>query len=410
MDNVSHAIAGMLVADAAVEALTPRGRAPDPAFRRHARWASAVANNLPDLDFVYSGVTRGRMGYLLHHRGHTHTLGVGMAMGLVSFLVLTRLWRRSLLARERLPLLLLSLFGPWIHVAMDFSNSYGVHPFWPFYSGWLYGDAVFIVEPLYLAAAIPALALASESKLGKALLGALALVAVALAWVTHFAGVQTALALTLAVALSAAATYATPRRARTWLAVALSASITLVFFASSRVARARVREAASQQGTEPVVLDDASLTPAPSNPFCWSALVAGRRAERYELFAATVSVAPSLVSVERCELPPSGHSLELARPTLRDSATVRWAGEWNRPLAELRELWRDDCTARAYLRWARLPFWVRSGKDELLLGDLRYDRSSGLDFAELEGTIPPARCPRWVPPWLPPRHELLPSD
>ena len=44
------------------------------------------------------------------------------------------------------------------------------------------------------------------------------------------------------------------------------------------------------------------------------------------------------------------------------------------------------------------------------LPDLRYDRSPGLDFTELEGTIPPSECPRFVPPWLPPRHELLPAD
>ena len=410
MDNVTHAIAGMLVADATVEALTPRGHTPDPAFRRHARWASAIANNLPDLDFLYRGITPGRVGYLLHHRGHTHTLGVGMLMGLVSFFALTRLWRRSVVPRERLPLLLLSLFGPWIHVAMDFSNNYGVHPFWPLYSGWFYGDAIFIIEPLYFAATIPALALASESRAGKMLLGAILLVGVALAWVTRFAGVGTALALTLAAAACAGATYATPRRARTWLAVALSAAITLVFCTGSRVARARVRAAASPDGAPAVVLDDASLTPAPSNPFCWSAMVAGRRAERYELFVATVSIAPTLVPVASCELEPTGHSLHLGLPTLPNTASVRWDAEWSHPLAELGALWRDDCDARAYLRWARLPFWIHESGDKLLLGDLRYDGSPGLDFAEIEGTIPPVNCPRWVPPWVPPRHELFPFD
>ena len=89
---------------------------------------------------------------------------------------------------------------------------------------------------------------------------------------------------------------------------------------------------------------------------------------------------------------------------------MRWDAEWSHPLAELGALWRDDCDARAYLRWARLPFWIRESRDKLLLGDLRYDRSPGLDFAEIEGTIPPVNCPRWVPPWLPPRHELFPFD
>jgi inner membrane protein len=334
-----------------------------------------------------------------------------MLMGLLSFGVLARLWRGSLGGRrERLTLLLLSLFGPWIHVAMDFSNNYGVHPFWPFYSGWFYGDAIFIIEPLYFAATIPALAFASESRAGKLLLSGIVSVGVALAWVTDYAGAGTALTLTLMAAASAGVTYAVPRRARTWLAVALSASITLVFFTASHLARARIREAATLEHARPVTLADASLTPAPSNPLCWSAMAVGRRADRYALFVATVSIAPSLVPAEDCELDPTGHSLQLSPPSLPNTPSVRWDAEWTHPLAELRALFRDDCDARAYLRWARLPFWLNESPSTLLLGDLRYDRSPGLDFAEIEGTIPPVNCPRFVPPWLPPRHELLPSD
>ncbi len=410
MDNVTHAIAGMLVADVAVEVLTPRGRTPNPVFRRHARWASAIANNLPDLDFLYRGITPGRVGYLVHHRGHTHTLGVGMLMGFVSFGVLERIWQRTPEVRvERLAILVLSLFGPWIHVAMDFSNSYGVHPFWPVYSGWLYGDAIFIIEPLFFATAIPALALASESRAGRLLLGGIVLIGMALAWVTQFAGRGTALALTLVAALCATATYFTPARARAWLGLGLSLLVTLVFFSASHVAYARVAEAVTRDHSA-LELHDVSLTPAPSNPFCWSAMAVGLRHETYDLLVATVSVAPALVPTDSCELEPTGHSLKLRPASLTSTPNVRWDAEWQHPVAELRDLWRSDCDARAYLRWARLPFWLMESKAELLLGDLRYDRSPGLDFAEIEGTIPPRECPRLVPRWLPPRHELLPAD
>jgi inner membrane protein len=408
MDNVTHALAGMLLADATVEALTPRGSRPDPAFRSRARWTSAIANNLPDLDFLYRGITPGRVGYLLHHRGHTHTFLVGMAMGLVSFLALRRVWRsRSLAPREVRTLLALSLVGPLVHMAMDFSNNYGVHPFWPLYGGWIYGDFIFIVEPLYFVATVPALALASQSRAGKLLLGGIVLIGLALAWVTRFAGVGTASMLTLAAVAVLWLTHLLEPRRRVWFAVALSACITLTFFGASRIARARVVETAAVGKSGPLRLLDASLTPAPSNPFCWSVMAAGMRRDRYELLVATVSVAPRLVPTEDCELEPTGHSLALAMPTVEPSASVRWDGEWSRPVAGLRELWRDDCEARAFLRWARLPFWFREGKSGLFLGDLRYDRSPDLDFAELRGTIPPASCPRHVPPWIPPRHELL---
>jgi inner membrane protein len=411
MDNVTHALAGMLVADATIEALTPRARAPDPVLRRHARWASAIANNLPDLDFIYRRVTPGRVGYLLHHRGHTHTLGVGMLLGLASYFVLARLWRGSLGGRrERVIVLTLSLFGPWIHVAMDFGNNYGVHPFWPVYSGWFYGDSIFIIEPLYFAATIPALAFASESRAGRLMLAGIVLVGVALAWVTRFAGVGTALALTLAAGACATVTYFVPPRARTWLAVTLSAAIALVFFTASHLARADVARALGFERARPFELLDASLTPAPSNPFCWSAMIVGRRGDAYDLAVATVAIAPSIVPTATCELETTGHTLHLRPPSLTDTPSVRWDAEWSRPLDELRDLWRTNCDARAYLRWARLPFWITESRTELLLGDLRYDRSPGLDFAEIEGTIPPGNCPRWVPPWLPPRHELLPAN
>ncbi len=409
MDNVTHALAGMLVADATVEALTPRGSLPNPAFRSRARWASAIANNLPDLDFIYRGITPGRVGYLLHHRGHTHTFLAGMAMGLVSFLVLRRVWRAQAISRRELSVLLaLSLFGPWVHVAMDFSNNYGVHPFWPLYSGWFYGDFIFIVEPLYFIATVPALALASETRAGKLLLGAIVLVGIGLAWVTRFAGVGTASMLTLGAVAVAGISYFLRPRWRTWFAVALCSCVTLVFFGASRVARARVIESAAKADPSgPIRIVDASLTPAPSNPFCWSVMTAGVRHDRYELLVATVAIAPALISTEECELEPTGHSLTLAIPSPRATASVRWDGEWSRPLVELQALFRTNCEARAYLHWARLPFWFYEGKDGIFLGDLRYDRSPGLDFSELRGTIPPASCPRFVPPWIPPRQDLL---
>jgi inner membrane protein len=412
MDNVTHALAGMLLADATVEALAPRGSRPDPAFRNRARWASAVANNLPDLDFLYRGVTPGRLGYLLHHRGHTHTFLVGMGMGLVSFALLRRLWRsRSLGRRELRTLLALSLVGPLVHMTMDFSNSYGVHTLWPLYDGWVYGDFIFIIEPLYFIASVPALALASRTRAGKLLLGAIVLIALGLAWVTRFAGVGTASMLTVSAVAVAALTYLLRPRARTWFAVALCACVAGTFFGASRVARARVVEAAAARShTGPVRVIDASLTPAPANPFCWSVMAAGLRGDSYELLVATVSVAPKLVPTKECELEPTGESLALSLPGLAPTASVRWDGEWSRPVAELRGLFREDCEVRAYLRWARLPFWFREGKHGLFLGDLRYDRRPGLDFAELRGTIPPASCPRFVPPWIPPRHELLPEE
>jgi hypothetical protein len=46
---------------------------------------------------------------------------------------------------------------------------------------------------------------------------------------------------------------------------------------------------------------------------------------------------------------------------------------------------------------------------QTVIGDLRYDREVELSFAELElsGAHP---CPQFVPPWIPPRSDLLEDE
>ena len=42
-----------------------------------------LAANAPDVDLLYTGITEAPLGYLLHHRGHSHTLPGLVALGLV---------------------------------------------------------------------------------------------------------------------------------------------------------------------------------------------------------------------------------------------------------------------------------------------------------------------------------------
>jgi hypothetical protein len=65
-----------------------------------------------------------------------------------------------------------------------------------------------------------------------------------------------------------------------------------------------------------------------------------------------------------------------------------------------------DCEAAAAMRFIRAP-WLAEINGEPVLGDLRYDREKELGFAELALEDPPPRCPRLVPPWQPPRADLL---
>ncbi|MGZ8493955.1 MAG: metal-dependent hydrolase, partial [Gemmatirosa sp.] len=79
MDNVTHSLAGLLLAESAVQLRARRtGAAPSPRFRAVAAVASMIAANLPDADLLYTGVGGDRLTYMLHHRGHTHTVVVAL--------------------------------------------------------------------------------------------------------------------------------------------------------------------------------------------------------------------------------------------------------------------------------------------------------------------------------------------
>ena len=97
----------------------------------------------------------------------------------------------------------------------------------------------------------------------------------------------------------------------------------------------------------------------------------------------------------------------MAPSTRPATAAVRWDRGWEAPLAELVALDRGNCQVAALLRFVRVPFWLRVGADSLHVGDLRYDREPGPGFAEFVVPARPATCPASVPPWRPPRADLL---
>jgi inner membrane protein len=432
MDNVTHALAGLLAADVLVGATTPRGATPDPDFRRRAWLVSALTNNLPDFDFLYRAITAGRVGYLLHHRGHTHTFVVGLVLGLSTFAVVASLERRRsrrepwadgktgerARRRERHALLALSVGGPAIHIGMDFFNNYGIHPFWPVDNGWVYGDSIFIIEPWFAVFTIPPLYFACRTIGAKLLLASILVLVVVLAWLLPLASATTAMLLML----GAAGWFWWCSRARAerraFQSLLGSLLVLLLFVGAGRAARARVLE--SQTGSGALRLD-AVLTPAPANPLCWSAITIAQRAQRYELKLATLSLWPELVGPDGCRFEPSGKSLleggarssgrfgELSNQAVvgKTPPGLRWDLAWSAPVSELKSLFRANCQAAAYLRYSRVPFWFPAQPEGVFLGDLRYDRRPDLEFAELEVSARPENCPRFVPPWRPPRHDLL---
>ena len=90
-----------------------------------------------------------------HHRGFTHSfLGIPLVAGLV-VAVIYAIWRlRGRKIKDpNLPprwgvLYLYACLAGLSHILLDFTNNYGVRPFWPFWEKWYSWDIVFIIEPV----------------------------------------------------------------------------------------------------------------------------------------------------------------------------------------------------------------------------------------------------------------------
>jgi inner membrane protein len=116
-----------------------------------------LAAEAPDLD-IPVGMVRGSAFTFAHHRGFTHSfLGVPLvAIVVVGFVYALWRIRGRKIADANLPsrwgiLFLYACLAGLSHIVLDFTNNYGVRPFWPFSEKWYSWDIVFIVEPVMLA-------------------------------------------------------------------------------------------------------------------------------------------------------------------------------------------------------------------------------------------------------------------
>src|SRR5512141_2438621 len=158
-----------------------------------------LAAEAPDLDVV--GRFGGRAFGFEHHRGFTHSfLGVPLdAIVVVGCVYLV--WRISgrKIKDPKVPprwgvLFLYACLAGLSHVLLDFTNNYGVRPFWPFSERWYSWAIVFIVEPvmlglLVLGLVIPALFSLIDADIGARSRGprgsfaaSLALIGIVLMW------------------------------------------------------------------------------------------------------------------------------------------------------------------------------------------------------------------------------------
>jgi len=373
MENLTHSLVGAVLAEATL---------PNDATRTQRTIffsAGVIAANLPDGDLFYSNIMSPPLGYLLQHRGYTHTivgcLALAALVGAFGFIPSIR----ERLGEHRQRWWVLIVVALMSHITLDWWNSYGVHPFWPFDDRWFYGDFINIFEPLLwvmLGTVVAMNAVRWVTRISVFLLVAGGVLGIAVVGLIPFAAAIVAESL---LALLLIALWPVPRRTRAWMSLGLSAAFVIVMFALNRVARAEVLRTRPQAASGAIV--DVVLSPAAANPLCWSALTIERDAggDTYTLRRGRVSLFSGASPRARC---------------VRESSSTE-----TQSLSRLRRLRRDNCRVAAWLQFGRAP-----AIQETHIFDYRFGGSNFTDMPFTEGAVP---CPRYLTPWRPPREDLF---
>ena len=142
MEPVTHFLSGAVLSRAGFNRKTA-----------YATLAMTLAAEMPDLDVVWR--VRGPLTAFEHHRGITHTF---LGAPFEALVVTAVMWSVHRLRKNPPPipprwglLWLFSLFAILLHILLDFTNNYGVRPFFPFNPHWYAWSTVFIVDPFLLA-------------------------------------------------------------------------------------------------------------------------------------------------------------------------------------------------------------------------------------------------------------------
>ncbi|HEX5344666.1 MAG TPA: metal-dependent hydrolase [Duganella sp.] len=388
MDNITHSIIGFGVGEVVHRSLPAEADSVSQRVRhRLLLVACALASNFPDLDLFLTKLLPDPLGYLLNHRGHTHTLLWAVPQALLLAALLWLCWpsARALLRTSRPARLGLALsvgIGLALHLLMDFTNSYGVHPWYPFDGRWLYGDMVFIIEPLFWVAIGVPMALIMRWRWLR-MTGLLALFAALVFFAAReYIGWGSFLALLLIAAACGFAQWRAGEQGRGGLLLALGVSVAFIAVQGVASHAGRARIVAELQRVDPSsrVLDVA-MTAFPSQPLCWAYVGIASNGAQYRLQRGVMSLAEATC--------PAG---------LREQ-TQTVSGS----LHELRALKASSCQVDAWLRFGRMPILAGG-----VISDYRFATTPRGNFTSLrvaEGAGAP--CPQGVPAWSYPRADLF---
>jgi inner membrane protein len=309
------------------------------------------------------------------------------------------LFRQSKAAR--LGMVLSIVIGLVLHMAMDYLNSYGIHPFHPFDSRWFYGDMVFILEPVFwVAFGIPLIMMIPKRWFRWLLLAILPGFLLYFTIGGYLLWPSFAALLLLGLVLAVLQKPAQTQGIRALLAAfAVGFCFIAVQAMASRDARETLARILENRHADRTVLD-AALTPFPSNPLCWTfvSIESNESAGTYHLRKGLLSLAPEALPVAACPA-----SLLAAPVGAQASREAVFLEHYEGSLQALRSLKEENCRVRAWLRFARAPQLERG-----TASDMRFSFRSGDNFTTMHlSDTGEDICGAYVPPWDFPREDLL---
>jgi inner membrane protein len=295
MEPVTHFLAGACIGRAGLNRKTA-----------YATLAAVLAAEAADIDILWG--LAGPVEELKHHRGITHTflavpVVAAAAVGMVWLFDRWWEWRRShkanaLNQNANAPpavhwgwLYLTAMISALSHLLLDWTNNYGLRPFFPFNPRWYAGSFVFIAEPVLWA-----------------LLGS----ALVMPWLFGLAD-------------SEIGVKKKKFRGRGWAIFALTGMVLLWGWRWAEQGRARSLAENTQISAAPV--KRMALEPYPINPFHWHAIL--ETAEYYQT-AEINTLSGEIVSDPRQDViykPAETAATEAAKRTPLGQVYLDW-GTW----------------------------------------------------------------------------------
>jgi inner membrane protein len=328
----------------------------------YATFAAVLAAEAADLDIVwgFAGPVEG----LKHHRGITHTfIAVPfVAAAAVGVTWLYHRWREGRRARKQqfLPpsepgapprrqlqpvrwlwVYLAAFIAATSHILLDWTNNYGVRPFFPFNPKWYAGSIVFIADPWLWALLVAALII-------PAILG-------------------------LADREISSRRTSAPFRGRGWAIFALSGMFLIWCLRYAERAQAEGLVRNNPITVDPV--DRIAVEPYPWNPFHWHVVVDTRNYFQFAEVDSRMGEVESDPQTDQMYKPPDTPAVEAAKQTLLGKVYLDW-GRWAvaQDLGQVQVMGIDPPQLPPGRTWTTVEFT-----------DLRF----GYDFRGTGNTRPP---------------------